>query len=209
MNPSPLARSAVSRGWLPPFLAAVLVTVPTARAATEPGAGHDGPARGAPSCAEAASVTGRTEGETTGDLEIRLDGEAFFSLVDRASGGHALQITLTEPQLGRWQMRFEVPGLQGLPKTGDLAVAAADSSATRTATGTLYVFDAAALAGRNLVPRSGILSLDAVGEDGVCGRFDVIWQGPQGSGLRELRARGTFEAVDSGLGGPASSTGNR
>jgi hypothetical protein len=156
-----------------------------------------------PSCAEAASGAGRVAGETTGDVGVRLAGEAFFTLVDQAEGKHELRITLTEPQLGRWEIRFSVPGLVGLPAPGDLQVTPADSagSDSSAATGDLYMFDARALRGRTLLPRSGTLSLDEVDERGICGRFDVFWSGRGGAGLHEVRTRGTFEAVDSGLAG--------
>lgn len=153
-----------------------------------------------------AAGAGQVAGEATGRIETGLTGEAFFTLLDQPSGSKALLLTLTEPQMGRWEIRFTIPGLRGLPATGDLTVVPGDSAAAHgrtvsgAATGSLYMFDPDALRGVDFEPRSGTLSLDEVGADGVCGRFDVFWDGP-GSGGGGVRTRGTFEAVESGLGG--------
>lgn len=163
-----------------------------------------GPRSGPPTCKEMAAGAGQVAGEATGRIDASLTGEAFFTLLDGPAGSKALLLTLTEPQTGRWEMRFTIPALHGLPATGDLTVAPADSAAapartkTAAATGSLYMFDADALRDIDFGPRSGTLSLDEVSADGVCGRFDVFWDGPEGGAVR---TRGTFEAVDSGLGG--------
>jgi hypothetical protein len=148
-------------------------------------------------------------GEATGGLRADLAGEAFFALVDQPGGAKALRLTLTEPQTGRWEMRFSIDGLSALPAAGDFTVspggsgsgAAAGAAKPSTVTGALYMFDADALNGRDLVPRQGTLSLDEVDQGAICGRFDVTWRVPGAAGSRDVRTRGTFEAADSGLGG--------
>jgi len=194
---------------------ASILALGTAALGQLPGAGSLPPsafaeARGRPpTCGEAAATSGKVSGEATGGLTAELAGEAFFALVDQPGGAKALRLTLTEPQLGRWEMRFSVDGLSALPAAGDFTVSpggpgsgtGAGAGKSSTVTGELYMFDADALHGRDFVPRQGTLSLDEVDQGAICGRFDVTWRVPGAAGNREVRTRGSFEAADSGLGG--------
>jgi hypothetical protein len=161
-----------------------------------------------PTCRETAAASGKVAGDATGDLTGALTGEAFFSLIELRGGDKTLRLTLTEPQLGRWEMRFSIAGLRALPAAGDFTVTPGSSGSGGGAatgpspvSGQLYMFDADALHGRDFVPRTGTLSLDEVDDGAICGRFDVTWTAPAGRDGGEVRTQGTFEAVDSGLGG--------
>jgi len=165
----------------------------------------------------------------SGDLDAALGGEAYFRSARTADGAPALELRLDDPNLGRWQITFTLPGRTTLPSPGDLPVLSADSAAAlagavriggptdtaaagdsaraaaedarlpRIAGGEIYLFDPSSMSGRRLSPESGSISLDAVDDRGICGRFDVTWHGA-GGGLREVRTRGTFRAVNAGFG---------
>lgn len=198
---------ALARGFAP----LVVLGVAAAGPRSPVGAPLAPPAREArrapPTCTEAAAASGNVSGQATGALGSDLSGEAYFALVDLQNGSKALRLTLTEPQTGRWEMRFSIDGLKALPAAGDFTVSAGTASGTgdpanpSPVTGELYMFDADALRGRDFVPTGGTLSLDEVDAGAICGRFDVTWAASAAQGGGEVRTRGTFEATDSGLGG--------